>query len=129
MNIYEKIENMFENRDTNNQEVFFKELLSELKEIKNILKFQPKEYNRQYKKALPKEYYDFVKSFRNEMREDERRGVYPEIEFEGFRLGVNKKGLLYDKDTNHILPTFKAFEIYEKLYKEYQIKKEVEEIF
>jgi len=128
MNIYEKIDNMFENNN-NNQEMFFKELLSELKEIKNILKFQPQEYNRQYKKSLPKEYYDFVKNFKNEMKENERMGIYPEFEFEGFRLGVNSDGLLYDKDSLQTLPTFKAFEIFEKLYQNYKIQKEEDDIF
>lgn len=126
MNIYDKINKMFED-EADNTELLYT-ILEELAEIKQILKVSSKEYNKEYQKTLPNEYYQFVEDFKLKMKEDVIKGVYPEIEFEGMRLGVNSRGLLYDKDTNQILPKYKAYEIYEKLYKEHQLVIDVEDI-
>jgi len=129
MNIYDKIENMFKDElDLSNQEAL-KMILNELSEIKQILKFSPKQYKNEYKKTLPKEYFEFVRQFRLDMKEDRINGIFPEIEFEGLRLGINDRGFLYNKDTGKILPRYKAFEIYEKLYYQYTIRKKFDSVF
>jgi len=112
MNIYQKIEEMFEDKN------LALEILNELKEIKAVLKEGRKNYNSSHKKTLPKEYFDFVNQFRNEMREDIASGFSPEFIYENMVLGINSKGLIYNKITNRILPRHKAFEIYEKLYEQ-----------
>ena len=126
MNIYDKIEAMFNDANENLNEEMLQKVLDELSEIKQILKLTPKEYKKEYKKTLPDDYFDFVNRFREEMKEDKINNVYPEMLFEGMRLGVNERGLLYDKDTNRVIPKYKAFEIYEKLYKHYTINKKYE---
>lgn len=123
MTIYEKIENMFGDDVKDVNQDMLQTILDELSEIKQILKFTPREYKKEYKKNLPKEYFDFVRKFREDMKEDHINHIYPEISFEGMRLGVNQRGLLYNKDTNSLLPRYKAFEVYEKLYRHYTINK------
>ena len=127
MNIYDKINNMFKEEDDNTKLLYT--ILDELAEIKQILKMPSNEYKKEYQKTLPDEYYQFVENFKEKMKEDVINGKYSEIEFEGMRLGVNQRGLLYDKDTNQILPKYKAFDILEKLYNEkYQLVIDVEDI-
>jgi murein L,D-transpeptidase YafK len=110
MNIYQKIDEMFEDKN------LALEILNELKDIKAILKDGRKTYNYSYKKTLPKDYFEFVNKFRNEMREDINRGFTPEFVYEDMLLAINSKGLIYNKMTKRILPKHKAFEIYEKFY-------------
>jgi len=61
-------------------------------------------------------YFAFVEKLRVTMRADTDKGVYPEIDIDGMRLGVTFGGLLYDKITSLILPRDLAFAVYEKLF-------------
>jgi len=122
MDIFEKIDNMFEDENIS------RDILNELKEIKNILKLGGKSYNKEYKKTLPKAYYRFVNKFRDEMAEDNRRGYFPEFFIDGIAVAINSNRLMYNKETGRLLPRYRAFEIYEKLY-DSELKKENNLVF
>lgn len=62
----------------------------------------------------------FVNDFRRQMRADVEHGIYPEVEFEGKKYGVNFSGLLYDKSTTNIISTVEAKRIYRFLYENKQ---------
>ena len=110
MNIYEKIDKIYSKKD--DKEVL-EQILSELKEIKNLLK--DLENPRRNRKAN-RDYYKFVNEFRKKMKPDTTNNIYPEIIYQDRRIGVNFKGHLYDKDTTNTLPKIEAFALYEYFY-------------
>jgi len=127
MNIYEKIDKMFEANEKDDKEIL-QVILEEIAEIKQILKLNPKEYKKEYKKSLPDDFFEYVRRFKAEMKEDEIYGIYPEVEIDGLRIGVNSNGELYDKSNNKILPKYKSDAILEKLYNNYHIVKKIEDV-
>jgi len=119
MNIYEKIENLYQN----NQEMptWAKQIINELKEIKTELR----NIDTQKKpKETTQDYYTFINEFRNTLKA--YNDFYPEVIYENRRLGINFKGHLYDKETTALLPRAEAFKVYEYFYsKKDEIKKHI----
>lgn len=109
-NIYEKIDKLYKK---DNQNDILKQILSELVQIKNILKDME---NPRRNKKKNQDYFDFVNRFRELMKPDTQNEIYPEVHYKGKRIGVNFKGHLYDKDTTHTLPKIEAFALYEYFY-------------
>lgn len=84
MNIYEKIEKIFQNQELD-RPPWADEILQELRKIK--AKLDEKTYahvqNHTYKQENFYEFYEFVKDFRTQMRADVANNIYPEVVYEG----------------------------------------------
>lgn len=91
--------------------VWAREMMQELTEIKAELR-----KCREQRVAQSAAYYAFVEKLRVTMRADIDKGVYPEIDIDGMRLGVTFSGLLYDKVTGLTLPRELAYTLYAKLF-------------
>ncbi len=117
MTIFEEIDRMFE-EDGTDCNCRSEQILSELNEIKSKVQEIKNLLSTRYKARRKKDgqYYRFVEELRGRLYADVERGVYPEIAYRGRRLGVDAKGMVYDKSTQHILPTYEAFEVYDFLY-------------
>ena len=111
MTIHEKIEKIFA-QESDNRPEWATELLTELKEIKSMLQVAS-----EAKKVHDYTFYDFVNSFRKSMMPNVQNNVYPEIQYNEQRLGVNFKGLLYDKESSYLLSRAEAINVYRYLYK------------
>ena len=61
-------------------------------------------------------YFEFVTKLRGKMRANVEKNYYPTIRIDGLELGIDFKGLLYDRSNNRTLPRALAFEVYHKLY-------------
>ena len=96
-----------------NPPLWAKEILQELKEIKTLLK------QNSYKKTKshPQSYYNFVNSLRKRLKIDAKDNKHPRIFYKNSYYGISEDGLLYNMHTLNNLPTSKAFEIFEFLYK------------
>ena len=121
MEIYDKIESMFlDDSDTLDL------ILKELKEIKELLK------NNQTKEEIQEEedkgFQEFINRFKGEISEDELNGIFPEIEIDGYLLGY-KDGVLYDKYTNEKFNEEETKELFNEVYRNYNISKKIEEMF
>ena len=110
MNIYNKIDTIFSG-ECEDKPAWANEILNELKEIKTLLKEQKQTVNR-----IDRNYYDFVKKFRESMKADVANNVYPTFYYKGKKLGVDFKGLLYDKATKKNISRDEAFEAYRYAY-------------
>lgn len=110
MNIYDKIDSIFSG-EAEEKPNWASDILNELKEIKTLLKEQKTQITK-----IDNNFYDFVKKFRISMRADIVNNVYPTFTYMGRDLGVDFKGLLYDKKTSKILPKNEAFKIYRYAY-------------
>lgn len=110
MSVYDQIDAIF-SREADDKPQWANEILKELKEIKTLLKEQKQTY-------VDDEYYDFIKRFRREMRASIDDNLYPTFDYKGRRLGIDFKGLLYDKSTSRIIPKKEAFEIYRFAYEQ-----------
>lgn len=89
------------------------EILFELKEVKNLLKDIR---NPRRNRSKNRDYYDFLNEFRRRMKADADKEIYPEVVYNSRRVGVDFKGLLYDKETLNLLPMHEAFRVYEHFY-------------
>jgi len=67
-------------------------------------------------------YFEFVANLREKMRAHVEKNYYPKIRIDGMELGIDFKGLLYDRETNITLPRTLAFEVYHKLYDQHLIE-------
>ena len=67
-------------------------------------------------------YFEFVTKLRGKMRANVEKNYYPSIKIDGMKLGIDFKGLLYDRKTHRTLPRALAFEVYHKLYDHHLIK-------
>ena len=103
MTIHEKIEKIFA-QESDNRPEWATELLTELKEIKSMLQVAS-----EAKKVHDYTFYDFVNSF--------RKSMMPNVQNNEQRLGVNFKGLLYDKESSYLLSRAEAINVYRYLYK------------
>lgn len=110
MTIQEKIEKIFAGESDNRPE-WASELLTELQEIKSMLK-----ETKQEKKAHDYTFYDFVNVFRKSMMPDVQNNIYPEVEYAGKKIGVNYRGLLYYKGDLSLLSKNEAFKVYRHIY-------------
>lgn len=110
MNIYEKIDAIFQD-DLTQKPQWADELFRELYEIKTLLKQQQTTI-----KKIDKNYYSFVKLFREQMKPDIANNIYPTFHYNGKTYGIDLKGLIYNKETQKTLPKDEAFKIYEYAY-------------
>jgi len=84
--------------------------------------------NKNKKANLSKEFINFMKNFKQKYRAKKRYNFYIEFEYKGKILSLNEKGLICDE--RGVLPTYKALEVFEYLYKNrLNIVEEKEEIF
>jgi hypothetical protein len=111
-NIYDKIEKIYTQKERD-EPAWVEEFRAELKEIKQLLKKSAKP---QRKKRKSKAYFDFVNLLRERLKADTVKGIYPELDYKGKRIGVNFQGFLYDKETTNRLPAHEAFAVYEYFY-------------
>ncbi len=114
MTINEKIEKIFA-QESDNRPEWASELLKELKEIKLLLQQQKQEIQPQPKKH-DYSFYDFLSKFRKSMMADVQNNIYPEIEYQGEKIGVNFKGYLYYKKDGKLLSRANAIKVYRNLY-------------
>jgi hypothetical protein len=113
-NIYKKIEKAYAPKESS-EPSWVEELREELKEIKALLHAQ-KRVVAHKKRRKSQAYFDFVKLFRERLMPDTEKGIYPEVHYQGKRIGVNLKGFLYDKATTKSLKAYEAFALYEYFY-------------
>ncbi|MBE0490781.1 MAG: hypothetical protein IBX44_00855 [Sulfurospirillum sp.] len=114
MNLYDKIESLYQNNGRKNTPPpsdILKEILTELKEIKTLL-------SSNYPKTtkIDTSIKEFVAEFRKNLQPNINTNYYPEIEYKGRVFGVNFKGLLYDKATLNLITTQEAFAVYRYFY-------------
>ena len=119
MNLYDKIEKLYQNEQKRysnpaDNTKWANEILYELKEIKQLLK-----ENSKTTKKVDKNLMEFVNEFRAKMKPDIESGNYPEVNYMGKRLGVDNRGLLYDKDTLRLLSRSEAFKAYKYFFQKY----------
>jgi len=110
MSIYKQIDSIFSS-DSAEKPAWADEILNELQEIKKLLKEQKESTNK-----VDTDYYNFVKEFRNIMKADITNNIYPTFHYQGKKLGVDFKGLLYDKQTQKYLSKTEAFQVYRYAY-------------
>lgn len=116
MNIHDKIEKIFSQTRADAPEWAI-ELLQELKEIKQMLHAQTPQPNQaHYQPQNNSSFYDFVSDFRESMKADIINNIYPEVEYQNKKIGVNFKGLLYYKSDSSLLNRDEAFRVYRFLY-------------
>lgn len=120
MDIYEKIDAIFAG-EAEEKPPWAEEILDELREIKSLLKENqaPQKHSvTSYENSTG--LYTFVKEFRRSMRADTLNNIYPTFVYKGKRLGVDFKGLLYDKESTRILPRAEAYKVYEYAYNQHK---------
>ncbi|WP_151899671.1 hypothetical protein [Sulfurimonas hydrogeniphila] len=115
MNIYEQIDTIFSGES---EEIpkWAEQILIELKEIKSMLKEQKTVYKQQIHKSSNKEFYDFIDRFRKKMKADVVNKIYPTFEYNGKNIGIDFKGLLYDKKDLKLLSRSEAYMVYKYAY-------------
>ncbi len=125
MDIYEKIDTIFSG-EAEERPQWASELLDELKEIKALLKEhkQPR-LKRVTSYNNTEDLYAFIKEFRDKMKADTANNNYPTFNYRGKKLGVDFKGLLYDKETTRTLRREEAFKIYRYAYNLHQDGKNI----
>jgi len=118
-NIFEQIDSIFCN-DPNHPPQWAMELLIEIREVKQLL-LQQKQKSAS-KQRISKEFYQFIKDFRKSMQPLPQNDFYPTYTYKGKKLGIDFKGLLYDKTTTNYISRAEAYEVYEFAYKEHVTK-------
>ena len=114
-NIHEQIEALYTSSSNHDSEAL-EAIILELKEIKNLLKSSVVLKKSKPRVKRDKVYYAFLKSFREALKADTIKEIYPEVLFKGKGLGANFDGLLYYKSTGRLLSTKDAFEVYDYFY-------------
>jgi len=100
---------------------YVNEMASELKDLKAQLK-KTALSQKETDKYTSDDYFTFVTRLRGKMRANVDKNYYPSIKIDGMELGIDFKGLLYDRKTNRTLPRTLAFEVYHKLYDHHSVK-------
>jgi len=113
MNIYEKIDAIFSG-EAEDKPKWAEEILTELQEIKILLQEQKKQ--KDIKPTVNRHFYAFIKEFRISMRADTINDIYPTYIYKNRKLGVDFKGLLYDKTNSKILSKDEAYRVYKHAY-------------
>ena len=108
MDIYEKIDAIF-GADIDVKPQWAEEILSQLQDIKKLLLEQAVAPSLSQQDRL----YDFIKVFRTSMKADDTKTFI----YKNRKLGVNDRGLLYDKYTQKLLSRNEAFSVYRYAYK------------
>jgi len=114
MNIYEKIDVMFSG-EAEDKPKWADDILCELREIKLLLQERKKQDNN---------FYDFIRNFRNSMKADGVNNTYPTYYYRNKKIGVDFKGLLYDKMNSKLLSKSEAFKVYRYAYNQQQTTKD-----
>ncbi len=115
--IYDKIDRLYSDTAKEEKPQWVDELQNELQEIKTLLQKLTKDTIKpKPKRVKDRKYYKYVQVLREKMRADVDKGIYPELNYNGKRVGINFGGLLYDKSTSEIIPRVEAFEIYDYFY-------------
>jgi hypothetical protein len=109
-NIYKKIEAIFDD-DMQEKPKWADEILDELREIKTLLKEQKKSI-----KKIDRNFYSFVKSFRETMKADVANNIYPTFYYNGKRYGIDFNGLVYNKENSEVVPREEAYSVYRYAY-------------
>lgn len=112
MNLYQKIEDLYQENNKvkkNQQDDINTQILVELRQIKDLLST-----NYVKPKTIDSSFREFIAKFRKNLMPNEN--TYPEINYKNQILGVNYKGLLYDKSTSNLLSRSDAFEVYGYFY-------------
>ncbi|MEA3227613.1 MAG: hypothetical protein U9P38_00920 [Campylobacterota bacterium] len=122
MNIYEQIDVMFSG-EAEDKPKWADEILSELKEIKQLLKEQRDSKTYTSSNKSNQDFFSFLKEFRVSMRADTIKDIYPTFLYNDRKLGVDFKGLLYDKSTLKILSKDEAYIVYRYAYNQKSHKK------
>ena len=117
MNVYEQIDAIFSG-EAHDKPQWANEILSELKEIKSLLKEQKQSFPRDKKIYNDSKYYDFVKEFRIKMKANIEEKTYPTFVYKGRKLGIDFKGLLYDQSTLKTISKKEAFTVYRFAYEQ-----------
>lgn len=116
MDIYEKIDIMFSG-EAENRPKWADDLLDELKEVKSLLLELKSTQNLNVTaNNLDRQYYNFVKQFRINLSPDLQNNIYPTYHYKNQKLGIDIKGLLYDKETTRTLLKYEAFDAYRFAY-------------
>ena len=118
MNIYDKIDAIF-NANIDAKPPWVDELFNELQEIKVLLQEEKPldmPYSKKQFERIDSRFYAFVQSFREEMKANTTYGTYPTFVYGNKRLGVDFKGLLYDKESSKVLSRQEAFKVYRYAY-------------
>jgi len=117
--------------ETNKKEAQKYKYINTSQKSQNISKPQKISKSQSQKKNkanLSKEFINFMKTFKQKYRAKKRYNFYIEFEYKGKILSLNEKGLICDE--RGVLPTYKALEVFEYLYKNrLNMIEEKEEIF
>lgn len=93
---------------------YVNDMAAELRELKANLHQVP--VTTQTSLYQSEAYFEFVTKLRGKMKANIEKNYYPTIRIDGMELGIDFKGLLYDKSNNRALPRALAFDVYHKLY-------------
>lgn len=112
MNVYSQIDAIFSGES---EEVpqWAKDILKEVREVKQLLIEQQRSQG-----DNDREYYNFLKIFRTQMRADVEKDLYPSFCYDGIEYGVDRNGLLYEKGSGRTVTKNEAFEIYRYAYQQ-----------
>ncbi|MEA3522724.1 MAG: hypothetical protein U9R50_07095 [Campylobacterota bacterium] len=113
MNIYEKIDVIFSG-EAEDKPQWADEILTQLQEIKILL--QEQKQHPQSSQKISRNFYAFIKEFRISMRANTTEKIYPTFIYDNKRLGVDFKGLLYDKESSKLLSKDEAYKVYKYAY-------------
>lgn len=119
MSILSQIEQIFNDSEAQQERKNYEQVLSELKEIKAMLRMVLMSEVVQTKKASSidhDKYIKFVNDFRRKMQPDTILGIYPEFHYGKQRLGIDFRGYIYNKDSSETLSALEAKKIYRWLY-------------
>jgi len=115
MTIFEEIDRMFA-KSSKDDKCDLQKVMEEIRNIKSMIEDIQSQLNKKRGRKRSKEYYKFVDALRRSMYADVDNNIYPEIKYNGRKLGVDINGMIYDKSDQHVLPTYEAFEVYDFLY-------------
>lgn len=109
-NIFLKIDKIFE-EDEGIPPAWAKELLYEIREIKQLLNNEKVEIPSLKPKQNKNDIKDFIRGFRKMLKEDEK------FTYQARELSFNSKGLLYDINTKAELSSYEAYLVYGFIFK------------
>lgn len=118
MNIFDQIDTIFSG-EAEDKPKWAEEILNQLTEIKTLLQ----EQNNSKPKRINHNFYTFIKEFRNSMKANTIKNVYPTFLYHGRKLGIDFKGYLYDKESLKVLSKDEAYIVYKYAYNHQDNKK------
>jgi hypothetical protein len=115
LNHLDNIENSFNNVASTNMPVWAKYLLSEIQELKSLIKNSNNSYYSSNGRDI--NYNNFVQNIRKMLVANPSANYFPEIIYNNTKIGLDINNLLYYKHNSKNLTRNEAFEVYEFLYK------------